>query len=236
MTLIEVMVVMAVLAVIAAVAIPSLSGLLDLQQRGAAKELAQTLGWLSDESRLRNVTFRVAYNLDASTWKVEVGDPNTLVFATPEAREKAEEDLRDKMAQFTEREIAEGEADEVLENEDAGPRQFSGLNDPAFTAQQELPGGSRFGFVYTPQYGEGGLTPNEDGPPEDPEDAIIAYSYIFPDGTAEHTIIRIVDIDDPDDGWTLEMDPLTGTVRLDPDVRDPEDAFAWLPDEAPEIR
>ncbi|MEC8422603.1 MAG: prepilin-type N-terminal cleavage/methylation domain-containing protein [Myxococcota bacterium] len=236
MTLIEIMVVLAVLAIIAAVAIPSLSGLLDLQQRGAAKELAQTLGWLSDEARLRNVTFRIAYNLDDSTWKVEVGDPNTLVFATPEAREEAEEALRDRMSQFTEREIAAGEADEVLEDEDAGPGQFSGLNDPAFTAQQELPGGSRFGFVYTPQYGQDGLMPSEDGPPDDPEDATIAYSYIFPDGTAEHTIIRIVDIDDPDDGWTLEMDPLTGNVRLDPDVRDPEDAFAWLPDEAPEIR
>ena len=236
MTLIEIMVVMAVLAVIAAVAIPSLAGLLDLQQRGAAKELAQTMGWLSDEARLRNVTFRIAYNLDRSTWKVEVGDPGTLVFATPEAREEAEEALKDKMSAFTEREIAEGEAEDVLDDEDAGPRKFEGLSDPAFTVQQELPGGCRFGFVYTPQYGKDGLAPSEDGPPDDPEDEVIAYSYIFPDGTAEHTVIRIVDEDDPDDGWTLEMDPLTGNVRLDSDVRDPTEAFAWLPEEAPEIR
>lgn len=236
MTLIEIMVVMAVLGIIAAVAIPSLSGLLDLQQRGAAKELAQTMGWLSDEARLRNVTFRIVYNLDRSTWKVELGDPGTLVFATPEAREQAEEDLRDKMSRYTEREISEGEADEDMEDADAGPRQFEGLNDPAFTAQQELPGGSRFGFVYTPQYGRDGIEPSEDGPPDDPEDDKLAYSYIFPDGTAEHTIVRIVDADDPDDGWTVEMDPLTGNVRLDPDVRDPSEAFAWLPDQAPEIR
>ena len=56
MTLIEIIVVIAVLGVIAAVTVPSLAGLLDMQRRGSAKELALTYNnrdsLLSDE-RLR---------------------------------------------------------------------------------------------------------------------------------------------------------------------------------------
>ncbi|MFO0004188.1 MAG: Tfp pilus assembly protein FimT/FimU, partial [bacterium] len=51
LTLIEVMVAMAILMAVVAVAIPSLQGVLDLQQRGSAKELAQTYTWLIDEAK-----------------------------------------------------------------------------------------------------------------------------------------------------------------------------------------
>ena len=70
MTLIEIMVVVAVLGLLAGVGIPALSGILDLQQRGAAKEIAQTYTMLVDEAALRNQTFRIAYYLDAGTWQV----------------------------------------------------------------------------------------------------------------------------------------------------------------------
>lgn len=235
MTLIEIMVVMAVLVVIAAVAVPSLAGLLDLQQRAAAKELGQTMGWLVDEARLRNTSFRVGFNLDRSTWKVEVGDPDTLVYATPEEREEAEEKLEEEMKRFTKREIEEGALEDLEDSED-GPKRFEGLNDAAFTTQQELPSGTRFLYVYTPQYGAPGMEPSEDGPSDDPTEDTWAYVYIFPDGTAEHAVIRIVDEDDPEDGWTVEMDPMTGKVSLSSDLVDPTEALDWLPEEGPEFR
>ncbi len=234
MTLIEIMVVMAVLVVIAAVAVPSLAGLLDLQQRAAAKELGQTMTWLVDEARLRNTSFRVAFNLDRNTWKVEVGDPDTLVYATPDEREEAEEKLKDEMKRFTKRELAEGAADEL--DEEDGPGRFEGLTDESFTTQQELPGGTRFLYVYTPQYGEDGMRGSEDGPSDDPEKDAWAYVYIFPDGTAEQAVIRIVDEDDPEDGWSVVMDPMTGKVSLDSDLVDPTESLAWLPEEGPEFR
>jgi prepilin-type N-terminal cleavage/methylation domain-containing protein len=239
MTLIELLVVMAILVVIAAVAMPSISGLLDLQQRAGAKEMAQTIGWLVDEARMRNVSFRIAYNLDRRLWKVEVGDPDTLVYATPESREKAEDDLKDKMSRYTQRELEDGRAAADMDDEDGestGPRQFEGLDDPSFTTGQELPTGTEFLFIYTPQYGDDGIRPSDDGPPDDPEDDTWAYSYIFPDGTAEHTVVRIVDEDDPDDGWTVEVDPLTGDVRLFADLKTPGEALEWLPEEGPTIR
>lgn len=234
-TLIELMVAMAVMVIIAAVAIPSISALLDLQQRASAKELAQTYMWLIDEAQLRNVTFRIAYNLDRNTWKVEAGDPSTLVFATPEEREEYDEELEDKMSRYTEREVEEGVEDLREDEEEAGVQRFEGLTDVSFTTEQELAPGSRFQFVYTPQYGEDGKRPSEE-PPEDPEDESIAYTYVFPDGSAEHAVVRIIDEDDEEDGWTIEVEPISGRVNLSTDLVEPEQSLAWVPEEGPELR
>ena len=84
LTLIEIVVAIAVMALIAAVTLPAMGGLFDLQQRGAVKELGITYTWLLDEAALRNATFRMVFDLDRGTWKVEVGDPDTVVFSTPE--------------------------------------------------------------------------------------------------------------------------------------------------------
>ena len=88
MTLVEIMVTIAVIAIVVAIAVPGLSGLLDLQRRDAARTIAETYQWLLDEAAMRNVTFRVAYKLDERSWMVEVGDADTVVFSTPEEREK----------------------------------------------------------------------------------------------------------------------------------------------------
>ena len=237
MTLIEIMVVIAVLGLIMAVGVPSLAGLLDLQRRGAAKELAQTYGALVDEAALRNVTFRMVFDLDANTWKVEVGDPGTLVFSSPEERKTYERDLHDKMSRYTEREIEEGLAEDEL-GTDPTNGQFEGLIDASFTTDKSLPSDSRFDFVYTPQYAPDGARSERDPGeelPEDDEDRTIAYTYIFPDGSAEHTVIRIVDISDPDDGYTIAVEPLTGRVSLTADLVEPGQSLSWLPVEGPQI-
>ena len=233
LTLIEIMVVMAILAIILAVGMPAVSGVLALQQQAAITELSKTYVWLIDEAAMRNATFRIAYNLDRNTWKVEAGDPSTLVFSSPEEREKHDEEIADKMSRFTKRELEEGAGAEI---EDAAGR-FEGLDDPVFTTAQTLPDGIKFAFVYTPQYGDEGLKPNPDGPSDDEEEDIIAYTYIFSDGTAEHTVIRIVDEDDEADGYTLEVEPLSGVVRVTFDeITDPADSMDWLPDEGPTLQ
>ena len=223
--------VLSLLAVIGMVAAPALGGLVGLHQKAAAKELAQTYTWLIDEAALRNVTFRVAYNLDARTWKLEAGDPGTLVFSNPEEREKFDEELESELRRFTKREIEEGKAQDLLEKRG----RFEGLDGSQFTVEKKLPGDTAFAFVYTPQYGEDGITPTEEGPPEDPEDQRIAYTYIFPDGSAEHTVIRIVDEDDAEDGWTVEVWPMGGEVKVTRDVIRPEESLDWIPEEAPEL-
>lgn len=235
MTLIEIVVVIAIMGLIAVVAVPSLGGLLDLQQRAGARELSQTYTWLIDEAALRNATFRIAYDLDRGTWKVEVGDPGTVVFSTPEERERHDEELRSKMSRFTKRELEEGAAAELEEQ----TGRFEGLTDPAFTTEQSLPGGTRFAWIWTPQYGEDGLRPDPDFDPDKVDEdapANIAYSYVFADGSAEHTVIRIVDEDDEEDGYTVQVEPGTGRVHLLADMVDPEESLSWLPETGPSLR
>ena len=229
-TLVEVMVVMAILVIIAAIGIPSLQGLLDMQQRAAAKELAQTYTWLIDEAALRNVTFRVALNLDRSTWTVEVGDPDTLIFSDPTEREAFEDNIKSEMSRFTQREVEEGEAEDV----EAKTGRFSDLSGEDIGKPRELPSGSRFGFVYTPQYGPDGMEPSDEVS-DDPEDDRIAYTYIFPDGSSEHIVVRLVGDDDPEDGYTVEVEPISGKVRVVPELLDPEDSLRWIPEDGPEL-
>ena len=139
--------------------------------------------------------------------------------------------IRDRPSSFQQ---DESDDDEVTDLRDAGKR-FEGLESEMFKTEQKLPEGLSFDFVYTPQYGEEGRRPNSE-PPEESKDEIIAYSHIFPDNTAEHTVIRIINDEDPEDGYTLEIEPMTGTIKITDQIITPSDSMSWLPDEGPSIQ
>jgi prepilin-type N-terminal cleavage/methylation domain-containing protein len=227
MSLIEMLVVMAVVAIVIAVGAPVLSSVFDLQQRGAAKTLAEAYKLLQTEAMLRNVTFRVAYNLDRGTWAVDVGDPSALIFSDPSTREAWEEEQKRKLKSFTKKDIEEGKANDVL----GGDGRFTGLQNSGFPTGGELPSSCRFAYVYTPQYGQP-VTPSEKQP-ESAEDERVVYSHIFPDGTMEFTVVRIVDVNDPADGYTMEVEPFSGEVKLDTEETEIGADLAWIPSEAP---
>ncbi len=229
MTLIEVMVTVAIVLLILSVGIPSIAGLMALQQRGAVYELATTFAYLRDEATLRNVTFRVGFNLDRHTYVVEAGAPDATIFSSEEERVEWEEDLEDRLTRFTEREIEEGAATELMDQ----TGRFQNLEDVTLDTTVELPGGSAFGWVWTPQFEEP-QTPQEITP-EDPEDDLIVYTHIFPNGQMETAVVRIVDEDDPEEGWTVIVEHLTGRIHLSDETVEPEDLFDWLPDEGPEM-
>lgn len=229
MSLLEIMVVLAIMAAIMAIGIPSMSSIFDLQQRGAARELALTYKFLVAEAQMRNVTFRIAYNLDASTYKVEVGEADALVFSDPESMQRWDEERKDKLKRFSLKK--EGEAGE----EETDPlSRFEGLTMPGFQSEVQLPANSMFAWVYTPQYGQA-ITPSEE-PPEEPTDARIVYSYVFASGEAEHTLVRIVNISDPEDGYTVEVEPLSGEVHVESELTEIGASMAWIPTEAPSYR
>ncbi|MFT5582676.1 MAG: type II secretory pathway pseudopilin PulG [Cognaticolwellia sp.] len=242
MTLIEIMVVIAIMAVVLGVGIVSMSGVLGLQQTGATKELAQTYRFLSNEAALKNVTFRIAYNLDARSYKIEVAAPDALVFTDPEKREEYEELMQEKMSDlqglenFEDMNLSDDEL-ELLE----GSRRFEGMDDAALNTEVTLPRGSYFAWVYTPQYPEP-VEPQMDfsDPDYDPdgealETPRIVYSYIFANGHVEHTLVRIAAIDDPQDGLTIEAEPLSGRVEMHDEDFGVEDSMSWLPDEGPDL-
>ena len=125
MTLIEIAVVIAIILMIGAVALPALNGFLLMEQSAAAKNLGITFKYLRDEAALRNVTFRVAFDLDKRTYEVQVGDPRTLIFLTPDERVAYEDALEDKLASTTEREREEGAGED---GDDAGLLSFQGIS------------------------------------------------------------------------------------------------------------
>lgn len=227
LTLLEILVVLAIMGGLTAVAVPSMNALFDLEQRGAARDLAATYKFLVQEAAMRNVTFRIAYNLDDNTYTIEVGDPDTLVFSNPEARARFEEEREDQLKMFTK------DAREEAEAEDERKTRFAGLSMPGMEGKVALPGNSAWGFVYTPQYTEPQVweeKKNEDDPPK------IVYSYVFANGEAEYTVVRIVSIDDPEDGYSIEVEPVSGNVRVEGDLIEIGQSLSWLPSEAPTIR
>lgn len=229
-TLLEIMVVMAIMALILAVAVPSLSSIWDLEQRGIARDLAQTYRFLQSEATLRNVCFRIAYDLDAGGYHIEVGDPNAMVFGNPDEREAAM-DAERKAIRLFDKPLTP--ADGSAPAESTTP-QFSGLDMAGFASKVEFPVTTRYGFVYTPEYRE----PQEPTPPDterkEEDGPNVVYSYVFPNGDIEYTVVRVVDADDPADGYTVEAEPVSGRVTVDPDLTEVGKTLAWLPDEAPE--
>lgn len=225
-TLVELMVAIAILVALLAVGVPSLYALFDLEQRGAARQLAMTYQYLATEAAMRNVTFRVAYYLDEGTYEIQVGDPDTLVFSTPEARAEYEAQQEKKLR------FASRSTEEAAAEDEAG--RFRGLDQPGFEEKVRLPAGSRFAFVYTPQYPEP-QTPSEE-PPEGDAPPRVAYSYVFANGEVEYTVVRIVAEDDPEDGYSVEVEPVSGNVRVDADLMDVGASLAWLPTEPPSFQ
>lgn len=220
-TLLEVMVVIAILVALVAVVGATLSNVLALEQRRMARDLALTYERLHDEAILRNVTFRVSYHLDGGYYEVEVGDPDTLIFDDPDARSQAEEDQREKMERYSDEEKAAAQREEV---------RFETVT--TFQKRRvELPSGTVFGGVYTPQY-EDMVRPSGS---EDPDEQVVVYSYLFPSGFAEPSVVQIVEADDPEEGFTVVVEPLSGRVRLLPEIVDQHDAFEDSPPTPPRL-
>ncbi len=222
MTLVEIMVVMAILAMLSLVAIPSLNAIFDVQQRGAVRDLASTYQYLQAEAALRNVCFRVAFNLDANSYEVQVGSPDATVWGDSEKLKAYEDDRKRGFGRFK-------------KEEQATRSSFTEFNADAIDSSVELPEGTVFKWVYTPVY-ETPQTPTEEGDRDDDEGPRIVYSHIFPNGFVEYTALRVVDADDGEDGFTLTIQPLSGDVAIVPEDLDPVEAMDWIPREAPTIQ
>ncbi len=224
MSLLEVMVVIAILLVLVAVMVPATNSLFQLEQRKAARDLALTYERLHDEAVMRNLTFRIVYYLNEGKYVVETGKPGGLIASGADERQRYEEELERKLRSMTE--------DERREWARKNEQPFEMLNKEG-KMERILPGGVRFGGVYTPQYDEmvepDGKERKEDESPQ------VAYSYIMSTGFAEHTVVWLADAADPEDGWTIEVEPLSGAVRLHGELIDWRDSFDFVPEEGPSL-
>jgi prepilin-type N-terminal cleavage/methylation domain-containing protein len=223
LSLVEVMVVIALLLVLFAVLVPSVRAIFGLEHRKAALRLTMLFQQLHDEAILRNVTFRVAFDLDSSKFDVEVGEGSAVVFDDPEAKAKFDEDIKRRLALMDERELAEYKSNQ---------QPFEKLG-AQFQTSFELPNGLHLGGVYTPQYGRMVMAGEKRGDDED-EGPLVVYTYVFPSGISEHTVIWLSDRDGRD-GWTIEVEPLTGNVKMSGELLPWDQRVDWIPEEGPEL-
>jgi prepilin-type N-terminal cleavage/methylation domain-containing protein len=223
LSLVELMVVIALLLVLFAVLVPSVRAVFGLEHRKAALRLTSLFQQLHDEAILRNVTFRVAFNLDANTFDVEVGEGNAVIFADPEAKERFDEDTKRRVALMDEKELAEYRSNQ---------QPFEKLG-AQFQTSFEMPSGLQIGGVYTPQYGHM-VTKDEKRDHEDEDQPHIVYTYVFPTGISEHTVIWLTE-GNGDDGWTVEVEPASGNVRMSGELLPWDQTQDWIPDEGPEL-
>lgn len=222
MTLMEILVALAIMIAVAVVLVPSATSIFELRQRKAAKELVLLYQQLNDEAVLRNATFRVVYDLRNNTYEVEVTEGGALIYSSADQRERLEEE-RERMLSF----MSEEEKAARMQRE----KPFQQLQGH-FRTQFELPRGVRLYGVYTPQY-EAMVT--VDDVEEDDEGSALVYSYVFSNGFSERTLVWLVDEDDPEDGWTVEVEPLSGRVRLHGELIDWRDADRDVPESGPTL-
>lgn len=232
MTLMELLVAVGIMLLVTAVLMPSMSAAFMLQQRGAARRLALAFESLHDEAILRNRTYRVAFNLDDNTWRVEVGDPDVAVFDNEQARlnyEANEKELLSKMPP------------ELLAEYQKSHAPFAAPEAGEYEEVVKLPENSKFKSIYTPQR-EDPVTPRGEGkskrarrddPPDD--EPLIVYSYVFANGSAEYTVIQIADTTDDTEGFTITVDPLSGRVEFHDTLVDQKDLWRFLPDDGPRL-
>ncbi|MEQ1501486.1 MAG: type II secretion system protein [Myxococcota bacterium] len=225
MSLLEVMVVIAIVLGLTAVLVPGARSLFALKQRSAARNLAMAIERFHDEAVMRNRSFRITFFLDEGKYSIEAGEAGALIAAGPEEREAYEAEVRGKLENMTE--------EQKLAWKHSNRQPFEML-EVAGKMEIELPAGVRFGGVYTPQYGRI-VHPGEKLEGQDKDEPLRVFTYVMNSGVVERTIVWLVDADDPNDGWTVEVEPLSGVVRLHGELVDPTKDFDFIPTEGPSL-
>ncbi len=231
MTLMELMVALAIMLLVTAVLMPSMDAAFMLQQRGAARRLALAFEALHDEAILRNRTYRIAFNLDDNTWKVEVADPDVAVFDNDKARLNFEANEKELLSKLKPEDQATYQKDHAA---------FAPPEGGEYDEVVHLPENSKFKSIFTPQRedpvtprGEGSKRKKRDDPPDG--EPLIVYSYVFANGSAEYTVVQIADATDDMDGFTITVDPLSGKVDFHDTLVDQKDMWRFLPDDGPRL-
>jgi hypothetical protein len=226
MTLIEIMVVLAIMLAVMGSSVAAFDAVFMVEQQASAKELTLHYQRLRDEAILRNLTYRISFHMKEGKYEITMAPPGQLIHETYEDREEFEEEAEDRDFFLTDDEKERM----IAYNEAKGFKQIEGH----WSSEFVLPEGIRFGGVFTPQYEEMVMYEEWEEYEED-EKPFVVHSHIFPNGFVEHTIVTIVDIDDPEDGFTVEVEPLTGNVVLHSELIDYEDSFDFVPEEGPTL-
>lgn len=199
LTLIEIMVAIMLATVVIAIAIPAFNAATDSDLNAVAVRISGASRACFGEAAIKNVTLRMAYDLDADAYWVEafpgtfqiIGEERDLEEVRDEEEEKAEDEKRRK-----EQEDRFGGEEDT----EAAPivPQFVPVQ-VGFVEAQRMPGRIKIKGVRTPQFRQV-VTEGK------------AYTHFFPNGWAERTLVYVEDAGGS--VLTLETQPLTGRVVI----------------------
>jgi len=186
-TLIELLVVVGIVAILALAAGPAVESITGANARRAAGELAGSMRALYDTAALRNVTCRLALDVDARTWWAECAKGRAGMAKDPERQPLTAEEL----------------AERFPDEKDADRRRLLartefGAFEDRLVKKRELPGSARFDAVHV----EGRRDAVEKG---------VAYVYFFAGGQAQRAYVPIAD---GSNLYTVVLEPLTGHARV----------------------
>jgi type II secretory pathway pseudopilin PulG len=178
--MIELVVVLALLSILLLATVPALKTVFGVDLRQSSREMAGTIRYVYEESVIRNIPMRIAYDLDRNTWWVEAADGPARIFRDRDARESFLEYMADKSESDAEvREQAEFKRSlgpsqsDVMNNLLGGPGQEGGQGDSGGQAggMAGLMGGLfGGGGGFAPGIAGGEYQPNEFSPIGDPDE------------------------------------------------------------------
>lgn len=211
-TLMEIIVAMVLVLALVSIAMPYVGSALGVQVKSTARQLAGTMRFLYDEAGIKSTNFRMVFNLDRHSYKIEQCDASAddqlgspLLYHSADEREKGLEALAEKqrrMEDYATAGSAPVDPDPLQRCKAYSTEQVSEMT---FEEPVTLLG------IWTPQY-KGVMRGNPDGPPEKPEDDLTVDVYFLKGGYAERAYIYLSD--GGEEVYTLELEPLTGKVNL----------------------
>ncbi len=185
----EIMIVVAIIAGLVAIGVPRLAN-----QKGRMRSEVQRISVLSREvfnaARLQNRTFRIVFEMGASSSKYYVESANGQIALLNEAQQQ----------EFNEKTSMDQEEAAKL-----NPNRFE-LDTKYVKKPEALPGDLRVESIEYAGRKEGTV------PPSEGDKAIKATIHYFPQGLAEHAVIRFTD--GKTLAWTLVINPLTGKASV----------------------
>ena len=199
----EMLVVLALVGLLMGIVIPMVGDVMNLRIKGSARRLAATVQFLYAKAATQRLYVRLVYDLDKqSYWAESSRDRFLLVHEDEKTRAEMKEKQEAKLA-------GEGETEDEAEAEKEPEGGFSG-EEGYLLKPTDLPPDVQFKDIYA-QHQEEPITQGQ------------AYTYFFPNGQVEWSIINLKDEGDTVH-YSLEVMPITGRVTIRKDYLDYKEA------------
>jgi prepilin-type N-terminal cleavage/methylation domain-containing protein len=203
LTLVELAIVVLIIGILTGLTVPAVSNITRASLRTSASKLAGSIRFAYDLSARKNLPFRMVFNIDERSYWIETTQENFLL-----DRKKSE--VRDGAvtSEGNEEHAKRFVSRNFIENGDMwkpkGPPPFSKFAG-ALTPKVILSDGISFRDIWVAHQTERATTG-------------AVYTYFFPTGLTEKTVIHLSD--DDDNTYTLLVEPLSGRVRIYPQYFD----------------